>query len=361
MRRLLESRRGAATRCRSSQPRSPRRFRRRATLTLLSSACAVLATALLPSARSAAAAPNDPMGVYTGPSNVSAAQQFDQATGGRVHYAMDFLDPTSWSKMDQPFWFFNNWHGSGFQMIWGVPMLPNDGSGSLATGATGAYDHYFETLAQELVGAGQGNSVIRLGWEFNGGWFPWAAAANPTAFIDYWRQIVTTMRAVPGSNFQFEWNPTIGSQQIAPDKVWPGSQYVDIVGLDLYDAQWPALQSPAAQWNTFLTEPYGLDWLASFGASMDKPLALPEWGLWNDGSPEGSGDNTSFIDQVNSWINTHNVVNAEYWDYGTSAFTANPAASSELVKDLKTQSLTPQSNLPTAPVERVIHRVWAMA
>ena len=50
-------------------------------------------------------------------------------------------------------------------MTWGVPMLPTTGGVSLATGATGAYDAYFKTLATNLVAAGMGNSAppTRLG------------------------------------------------------------------------------------------------------------------------------------------------------------------------------------------------------
>ena len=39
-------------------------------------------------------------------------------------------------------------------------------------GAGGAYDSYYKTLAQNLVSSGEGSSIIRLGWEFNGDWYP---------------------------------------------------------------------------------------------------------------------------------------------------------------------------------------------
>ncbi|MHB1535017.1 MAG: glycoside hydrolase family 26 protein, partial [Acidimicrobiales bacterium] len=323
------------------------------------------ATSVIPGtvAPAGAATPN-PIGLYAGPSNVSEVQRVNALTGGSIHYAMDFLDPTSWALMDSPSWFLNNWGGTGYSMIWGVPMLPNDGSGSLSVGATGAYNQYFAILAQELVAAGQGSSIIRLGWEFNLNLFPWAAASDPASFIAYWRQIVTTMRSVPGANFQFEWNPTIGQQAIAPDQVWPGSSYVDIVGLDVYDAQWPVMPAPATEWQTLLTEPYGLDWLASFGALKGKPLALPEWGLWNDGSPQGSGDNATFVNEMTNWIYTHNVVNAEYWDYGTSAFSVNPLAAAAFVQDLAagvSAAAAPSTPVTTSTPVRSTAGYWLVA
>ncbi len=296
--------------------------------------------------RAAASTPN-PVGIYAGPSNVSTVNTVNSSVNGSIHYVMDFLDPSSWTNLVQPSWFLNNWDPTGYSMIWAIPILPDNGCCSLAIGATGAYNQYFASVAQQLVNAGQGSSIIRLGWEQNGSWFPWTAMNDPTSFINYWRQIVTTMRNVPGGHFRFEWNPTIGSQSIPADQTWPGAQYVDIIGLDIYDANWPALQPPEQQWQTFLTEPYGLDWLASFGAQMGKPLALPEWGLWNDGSPSGSGDNPTFIDQMMGWIASHNVVHADYWDYGTSAFSVNPLAYAAYKLDMSSLTASPAGTQTT--------------
>ena len=79
-----------------------------------------------------------------------------------------------------------------------------------------------------MVSAGQGSSIIRPGWEFNGGWFPWAANGQAAAFVAYWQQIVTTMRSVPGQNFTFEWNPTAGDQGVGNlANYYPGNAYVD--------------------------------------------------------------------------------------------------------------------------------------
>ena len=47
--------------------------------------------------------------------------------------------------------------------------------GTLAQGATGAFNLYYVTLAQTLVAGGQSNAYLRLGWEFDGSWMPWDA------------------------------------------------------------------------------------------------------------------------------------------------------------------------------------------
>lgn len=100
------------------------------------------------------------------------------------------------------------WDGSG-------PKQGESGVGepvSLENGASGAYNHYYKTLAENLVKHDLGHAILRLEWEFNGRWFTWCAHKKEAAFAEYWRQIVTTMRAVPGTErLQFCWNPTLGS------------------------------------------------------------------------------------------------------------------------------------------------------
>ena len=260
------------------------------------------------------------LGVYAGPASSSDIALTNSVVGHKVRYAMDFLDGSSWATISDPSWFLSQWQGTGYQMIWGVPMLPNSGA-SLAVGATGAYDSYFQALASAFVSGGQGASIIRLGWEFNGSWFPWAAGGQATAFVQYWRQIVTTMQSVSGANFQFEWNPTRGDMGVGNlANYYPGNAYVSIIGLDVYDLEWGSYPGPQAEWQHMLTQSYGLDWLASFGASQGKPLAFPEWGLgWNSGGMVSGGDNAYFVEQMANWIDTHNVVNAILWDYGSGA------------------------------------------
>ncbi len=287
------------------------------------------------------------IGVYGGSGNPSAVADFATTLGAQPHYAMDFIDGTSWSTIEDPSWYLQQWAGTGYQMIWGVPILPNSG-GSLATGATGAYDQYFATLAQAMVAGGQGGSIIRLGWEFNGGWFPWAANGQAAAFVAYYQQIVTTMRSVPGSNFKFEWNPTAGDLGVGNlADYYPGNAYVDYVGLDIYDQAYANYPGAQAEFQTIETEPYGLDWLASFAAQQGKPIVLPEWGLgWGPSAPNSGpvsaagqevcgGDNPTFINDMAGWIASNNVFEANFWDYGTSSVDqgSNPQTAAALRAD----------------------------
>ena len=161
-------------------------------------------------------------GSYDGAANPAGIAAFDAATGTHSEIASEYLPSNSgWAGMDGAggslSWLTSAWQGKGYTLSLGVPIIPTNSSGtaqgSLAAGATGAYNAYFVTLAQTLVAAGEGNTYLRLGWEFDGNWYPSWDADTPTAeaqFAAYFDQIVTAMRTVAGENFQFVWNPDVG-------------------------------------------------------------------------------------------------------------------------------------------------------
>jgi hypothetical protein len=325
---------------------------------------------------------SSPLGVYAGALSPETTSAFGGAVGQQPTFAMDFLNGSSWSTLvNSAPTYMSTWSSSGYTMIWGVPMLPNsfspdsnvaDKSGSaygLVQGASGVYNSYFLKLAEEMVAGGQGSAIIRPGWEFNGSWFPWAAKGQAAAFVGYWQQIVTTMRSVAGQDFRFEWNPTAGDQGVGDlANFYPGSAYVDYIGLDVYDQTWATYAGISSEWHTYLTEPYGLNWLAWFAASEGKPITLPEWGLDPDpssndggqvsqpGTEVGGGDDPTFINDMAQWIKQNDVFDATYWDYGSSRLSrsSNPNSYAAFVSDFGAGSTSagspPSSTTTTLPV-----------
>jgi hypothetical protein len=282
------------------------------------------------------------LGTYAGSADPAGVRAFSAQMGATVPYAMEFLDGTSWSTMSNPTWAIGRWSGSGQSMIWALPMLPDRGA-SLAVGASGAYDHYFASVAQDLVAGGQGHATVRVGWEFNGFWYPWYANHRAAQFVAYWRDIVTTMRSVPGAAFTFEWNPNVGDLGVGNlARYYPGDAYVDEVGMDVYDEASRTYPGAAAMVQRIETGPYGLDWLAAFARVHHRPMVFPEWGLgWGTsarGAPVAArgavcgGDNPVFITQLSRWFTTHDVAEVSYWDYGSSRITGgrNPLAAAAL-------------------------------
>ena len=206
------------------------------------------------------------------------------------------------------------WNGSGPKtgIDAGVPV-------SLEEGAKGKYNTHFAILATNLVKHGLADSILRPGWEFNGGWMPWrvTSPAKAAAFASYWRQIVTTMRAVPGAEkLHFCWNPNIGLLSCRTDQAWPGDEFVDSIGLDYYDDgylpntyPWPKDATSAEiearrkkVWEHYLNSDYGLLWWKKFAATHKKPLAFPEWGVNKKPDDHGGLDNAGFVDKMHAFI-----------------------------------------------------------
>ncbi|HSD39960.1 MAG TPA: glycosyl hydrolase [Rhodocyclaceae bacterium] len=263
------------------------------------------------------------LGVQQGPGCTGTARipQFAAWLGREPDLMLDYLDDGSWLKLTQTEWWTGCWKKAGRRPALSISMLPRSGGDTLALGASGAYDEYFRTIATKLVAAGYGDLIIRIGWEFNAEWFTWRAAADPKSWIAYWRRIVTTMRSVPGANFRFDWSTAHGTRQIDPSLVYPGDAYVDIIGMDIYNASWRNKTDPVARWNELLTVPNGLAWLRSFAALHGKPISFSEWGTGTNGDGSGGGDDPFFIDQMAAFIRANPVAYHIYWD-DTSGFNA---------------------------------------
>jgi hypothetical protein len=211
--------------------------------------------------------------------------------------------------------------GSGYTLSIGVPIIPTSSSGAavgtLAQGATGAYNSYYVTLAQTLVAGGLSNAYLRLGWEFDGSWMAWGAT-TPSAeasFASYFQQIVTAMRSVPGEQFRFVWNPDAGAFTQSGYSVaaaYPGNAYVDVIGLDAYDQSWATPQTPTNAWAS--TDLPALTAAAQFASSNGKPLAFGEWGVAIRSDGHGLGDDPYFINQMVAWMRSNNVTYESLFD-----------------------------------------------
>ena len=253
-------------------------------------------------------------GAYVGPPATPAGMSnFTATTGTYPTIASDYLpDGAGWAGMDGSggsfSWLFaHRWTGSGYILSLGVPIIPTDSNGNaagtLATGATGAYDAYFVTLAQNLVAAGESNAYLRLGWEFDGNGSAWSATTSTTeaSYAAYFQQIVTSMRSVSGENFKFVWNPNlIEFQQNSTYDLYlayPGNAYVDDIGIDAYDRTIP--QTPSNSWPWLLP---ALNAAHQFAAARSKPLAVPEWGVQLCSGCAGLGDDPAYINNFTAWM-----------------------------------------------------------
>ncbi|HTW12308.1 MAG TPA: glycosyl hydrolase [Solirubrobacteraceae bacterium] len=273
-------------------------------------------------------------GAYVGAANASALSSFGSWRGSKATVAEDFLGDSNWSDISNPSWILSGWKSyvaGGGRLLLSVPMLTYAG-GNFAAGAAGDYDGYFRSMGQALVADGEGNSILRLGWEFNGYWFPWSLTSSgsdsPTEFIAYWRHLVTLLRSIPGSSFKFDWNVNQGTEPINATLAYPGNSYVDYIGVEGYDMGY-GVSTPQARWNQIVNQTYGLNWWLNFAREQGKPITIPEWGL--SSSANGGGDDPYYIQQMYSWLKSAGAAIDVYYNYGSSVITSgafpNAAAS----------------------------------
>jgi len=293
-----------------------------------------------------------PVGVYRWPNGTGNVDRFADWLGRDLVWGEDFIGSESWSNVGWPVWWLEAWskwvhEKPGRKFIFAVPMLPgpvdcsgptqgNVGVGvpvSLRQGAAGDYNINFQQLAENLVKYKLAeHTILRPGWEFNGNWYTWQAAGHEQEFAGYWRQIVDTMRNVPGTEkLQFCWNPTLGAQQFPAEQAWPGNAYVDLVGVDVYDECWKENTYPwpkdateeqiaARQKKIWDEEIYGGDhgliFWSRFAAEHKKPLAICEWGLKIRDGGHGGMDNPLFVREMHRFIHdpTRHVAFHVYFD-----------------------------------------------
>src|ERR1700677_3558457 len=266
-------------------------------------------------------------GAYDSTPTPQGMAAFAQETETSPTVAMDYLASNGgWSGLDGSggslAWLTGPWKGSGYTLSLGVPMFPTGVGASLATGATGAYDSYFTTLAQTLVAAGQANAYLRLGRECDGSWSAWSAGppSAEASFATYFQQIVTAMRSVAGEQFRFVWDPDVGAFTDAGYSVaaaYPGNNYVDVIGLDAYDQSWATPQTPTNAWSS--TSLPSLTAAQQFASANGKPLAFCEWGVTIRSDGHGLGDDPYYIDQMVSWMHSpaNDVTYESYFDDST--------------------------------------------
>ena len=291
-----------------------------------------------PSAQQIRAAHRVPFGAFLGSEQpgVDQVAAFDAWLGtspgaaGAASVGHTYLPGDSWSGIEgdaSVLGPWTSWHrqNKGSLLVLNVPMLPGNEvptadarvAALLQLGASGAYDGYFKVLAQRLAALGSGDAIIVPGWEMNGTTYTDRCAPDPAAWQQYWRDIVTAMRSVPGTDFRFDFDPSRGLDDIDWESCYPGDATVDIIGMDSYD------QAPGLSFADYVDEPDGLAAQVAFAAAHHKPVSYPEWGL------SQYGDDPAYVSAMLAWIGAHDVVYQTITDYcphGVFECTANPSS-----------------------------------
>lgn len=138
----------------------------------------------------------------------------------------------------------------------------------LAQIAGGIYDKYIRAVADSAA-AYKRTFYIRLAHEMNGSWYAWGAGAQgntPTDYVRAWQRVVAIFRQEGATNVRWIWSPNVVGYGVpSPLPYYPGSNWVDAVGMDGYNDGHPWVSLKDAFLPTY-----------RLLAPLDKPLIIAE-------------------------------------------------------------------------------------
>ncbi len=240
-------------------------------------------------------------GFYPRYGNLSGLAQIESAIGRKATHIVQFTDISSPSAMVQSAWgelvapgMFQTRAGIS-KMVLSIPLAFKNQTARLQDTINGVNDSSFVTVANYLVGAGHPDAVLRLGWEFDGDWMPWAAPGQEAKFIAAFRHVHDVFKSV-SSRFRYDFNGTTGVDgwKTTWEASYPGDAYVDIIGGDAYD-RGPAVLSKL---------PAALKKQRDMAIAHGKQISWPEWGLGSGGTAGGEGDNVAYIQAMADFMNS---------------------------------------------------------
>jgi hypothetical protein len=240
-------------------------------------------------------------GVYARGQGAAGVKSFGDWRGATVDVVVDWGARQSWDDVIDPDFLYSTWRNTPYTKVFGIAPVPEaDGSATMAGCAAGSYNDKWRQFGTNMkVNGLENETVIRLGWEFNGDWYKWKAN-DPKQFAECWRQIVgSAEETAPG--LLWDWTVIRGKGKSVVDarEAYPGDAYVDIVGVDAYD-MWPGATNEAT-WAEHYSGAYGLKFWSDFARAHGKKISVPEWAVYPTTASNG-GDNAYFIEKMQGFF-----------------------------------------------------------
>jgi len=237
----------------------------------------------------------------------ASVESFCSWRGRPCGVAHAYTDRSNWDAMTRGSgWVFDNFNGFPGLLVVSQGLVPNGRAADLQACANGSYDQNFRDFGTMMVNKGRAASVVRLGWEFNGSFMPWAGT-NATAYKQCFQHAATAIRQTNPSVL-IDW--TINAHS-TPSNIcggsslncYPGDAYVDIIGIDNYD-HGPSAPS-LAEFNRIAEAPEGMTWLLEFAKQHGKKFSVGEWGVAPGSDYNTTGENPEFIRYMHDWFAAH--------------------------------------------------------
>jgi len=213
-----------------------------------------------------------------------------------------------------------------FWSPWDIPYVQRQGpdAASLLEILSGKWDSYIDSWGISARNHG-GPVLVAFGNEMNGSWFPWSGIfygaghpgqggagtfQGPETFKRAFRYVVTRVRAAGANNVSWVFHANNTSDPDEPwnkmAQYWPGSEYVDWIGLSAYGKQYPGPNWPPA--TLVLQGPYD----EACALDPAKPFIFAEWGI---GEYPHQGSKAAWISEAMSMMETEmpRLKAAVYW------------------------------------------------
>lgn len=305
------------------------------------------------------------LGVYAANSPADVLK-FDSLLGRDVDAIHGVVGMANWWDYKQSAnWMANDlWKDLDRPVLWSVPLLVWDGNPTLAQAASGQFNQNYESVARSILNSRANDSdpiYIRTGWELNLPGFPWSAVGKEQDFIGAFHQFVDSFRDVSG-RFKFEWNVN-HSWGPDPMKAYPGDNYVDVMGMDVYWNKGVQGADAASAWNYAVNAPFGLKWFEATADAHGKPTAYSEWGV-------DSNEGASYIRNMDAWFESHDVVYQSYFNSANNGVgkltdwhipAASDAYRAAFGGDFMAPAPSPALSAPVAPATPVTQPVVSAA
>lgn len=177
--------------------------------------------------------------------------------------------PLSTSAANFAAWSASTPEGAILMLSW----APSPMDSTLDAAAGGIHDDYIAEWARTLKAHGR-ELLLRMMWEDNGPWFWWYSGGQSDSeakekYKTVFRRVVKIFRREGADNVRFVWSPHVRGYIVAPAVLsYPGSEYVDWIGLDGY----PLRGSAGDFYSNFKSDYDDLSTLA-------KPMMIAETGI----------------------------------------------------------------------------------
>ena len=219
--------------------------RRRRIVTTGAAIIAVAAIALGVSLYNKSADPTGPLPVHLPPSSASYLGVYTEGVPASYAEVTAFANATG-ARPDVVM-YYSGWFvpfPAGFATTvaknGAAPLVQMDPDGiKIAEITSGRYDGYLSSYAEAVRAYGH-PVILSFGHEMNGDWSSWGYRhISPAVFVAAWRHIVNLFRALGAQNVTWLWtvniiNDTKRGNIPSPAPWWPGSSYVNWVGIDGY-------------------------------------------------------------------------------------------------------------------------------